>query len=171
MSVSERFTDAELAVFLHGCRTLTEYWEEHPDYPEVSVSNLGGVRRDGEVLKPWPSGKGKYPAVMVRGHRRLVHHMVLEVFISHRPAGMETCHWDGRPCNACLMNLRWDTHLANMADRRRHTAERRALANRLRPPTVIEQFRAKHRVGPKLTAKPPRWQEIRRLLQLELESV
>jgi hypothetical protein len=128
MSISRRFSDAELAVFLRGCRTSTEYWETHPDYPELTVSNLGGVRRDGKPLKPWPSGKGGYPAVMVRGRRRLVHHLVLEVYISHRPHGLETCHWDGKPWNVRLMNVRWDTHAANCEDRKRHSRERRQRA-------------------------------------------
>jgi hypothetical protein len=171
MSVSKRFTDDQLQVFLRGCTTGEEYWEAHPDYPELLVSNLGHVQRGGKPVKPRPSGKGRYPAIQVRGRRRLVHHLVLETFISHRPDGMETCHWDGHNTNAQLMNLRWDTHLANMADHRRHAAERRALARRERPPTVLEQLIAKHRDGPMLTAKPKRWQEIRKLLQLELEPV
>jgi hypothetical protein len=171
LSVSQRFTDDELQVFLRGCTTGTEYWQPHPDYADVLVSNLGGVQRDGVPLKRWPSGKGGYPAVMVRGRRRLVHHLVLETFISHRPPGLETCHWDGRASNACLMNIRWDTHLMNMADRRRHVAERRALAYQQRGPTVLQQLIAKYRTGPMLTDKPKRWREIRKLLQLELESV
>jgi hypothetical protein len=125
--ISSRFTDDELAVFLHGCRTDTEYWQAHPDYPGMTVSNLGHVQHNGCLLSPYPSGKG-YPTVTVKSRHRRVHQLVLETFIGPRPPGLECCHWDGVKINNRLMNLRWDTHAANAADSRRlrHEATLRA---------------------------------------------
>lgn len=164
MSLSKRFTDPELAIFLRGCRTGEEHWVDHPDYPGLTVSNLGGVRRDGKLLKGHQNSKG-YRFIMVQGKRRPVHQLVLETFIGPRPTGLQTCHWNGKPHDNVLMNLRWDTHLANMADRKRHAAERRALALANRRPTTLERLRAKRVDG----IRPKRWAEIHRLLQQELE--
>lgn len=50
----------------------------------------------------------------------LVHHLVLTAFVGPRPPGSEACHADGDASNNALTNLRWDTHLANEADKRRH---------------------------------------------------
>lgn len=49
-----------------------------------------------------------------------VHHLVLEVFVSPCPDGMEGCHNDGDKDNNRLANLRWDTPKGNAADRNRH---------------------------------------------------
>lgn len=51
----------------------------------------------------------------------LIHRVVLEAFVGPCPAGMESCHFPDRDrSNNRLDNLRWDTHLANMNDRRIH---------------------------------------------------
>jgi hypothetical protein len=60
-----------------------------------------------------------------RGCMRYVHRLVLEAFIGPCPHGMEACHWDGRPENNQLSNLRWDTDLANQADSARHGTKRK----------------------------------------------
>lgn len=49
-----------------------------------------------------------------------VHKLVLEAFVGPRPEGMEACHSDGNSLNNHASNLRWDTHLNNMADRTKH---------------------------------------------------
>ncbi|MEU4016219.1 NUMOD4 motif-containing HNH endonuclease [Microbacterium sp. NPDC028030] len=98
------------------------------------VSNMGRVRslgwrgrdslgreRDYEpkLMNPTKGSHG-YPAVDLRSasgrSARLVHHLVLEAFVGPRPAGMEACHGNGNRGDARLVNLRWDTHSANMAD-------------------------------------------------------
>lgn len=55
-----------------------------------------------------------------RRRMRYVHHLVLEAFVGLRPEGTEACHEDDDSANNHLSNLRWDTHLANMADRARN---------------------------------------------------
>lgn len=52
--------------------------------------------------------------------RRFVHNLVLEAFVGPPPEGMECCHNDGNPSNNSIENLRWDTHISNMADRVTH---------------------------------------------------
>lgn len=48
---------------------------------------------------------------------RLVHMLVLEAFVGPCPVGMEACHFpDRNPTNNQLCNLRWDTHVNNLAD-------------------------------------------------------
>lgn len=53
-------------------------------------------------------------------YSRSVHRLVLEAFVGPAPAGHECCHNNGDPGDNRLENLRWDTHLENMADMVRH---------------------------------------------------
>lgn len=50
----------------------------------------------------------------------LVHRLVLFAFVGPPPGGMEGCHNNGNPDNNALVNLRWDTHVNNLADRKQH---------------------------------------------------
>ena len=49
-----------------------------------------------------------------------VHQLVLTAFVGPRPECMEACHNDGNRRNNAVENLRWDTTLANVADKRKH---------------------------------------------------
>lgn len=51
---------------------------------------------------------------------RYVHSLVLEAFVGPCPSGMECCHNDGVRTNNALSNLRWDVHVNNTEDSRRH---------------------------------------------------
>jgi hypothetical protein len=67
------------------------------------------------------SGKKKRPRVRLADRKQYsVHVLVLLAFIGPRPDGQEACHGDGNPLNNRLENLRWDTHLANEADKTIH---------------------------------------------------
>jgi hypothetical protein len=127
-ALSARFSDEQLATFLLGCRYSTEqeYWEPHPDYPELMVSNLGGVRRNGKPVHLSPHNG--YLRITIAGQVHRVHRLVLETFIGPCPPGLQCCHWDGVRTNNRLMNLRWDTPGANGADARRHRRERERVA-------------------------------------------
>lgn len=59
-------------------------------------------KRDGKVLRPY------------------VAHLVLEAFVGPRPDGLVACHGDGNKDNNAKSNLRWDTHAANIADKKSH---------------------------------------------------
>lgn len=63
----------------------------------------------------------------------LVHRLVLEAFVGPCPEGMEGCHNNGNGLDNRLENLRWDTHQANMDDRRTHATT----ASILTPETVL----------------------------------
>lgn len=106
------------------------------------VSNLGRVKSlEQVVMKRTRSGgiarqvypekiltvvpvKGGYLRYNLGGKARCrtysAHRLVLEAFIGPCPEGMEGCHNDGNAGNNRLSNLRWDTHLSNNGDRKRH---------------------------------------------------
>ena len=49
-----------------------------------------------------------------------VHQLVLCAFVGPCPKGLEGCHNDGDPTNNCVSNLRWDSHIGNLADMDKH---------------------------------------------------
>jgi hypothetical protein len=49
-----------------------------------------------------------------------LHRVVLRAFRGECPAGMEACHNNGVRQDCQLSNLRWDTHVNNMADQLAH---------------------------------------------------
>jgi hypothetical protein len=51
---------------------------------------------------------------------RYVHRLVLEAFVGPCPEGMEACHNNGDTADNRLVNLRWDTKQANVADKLKH---------------------------------------------------
>jgi len=51
---------------------------------------------------------------------RKVPRLVLDAFICSCPEGMEACHNNNIRDDDRLDNLRWDTHKANCADKKRH---------------------------------------------------
>jgi HNH endonuclease len=78
-----------------------------------------------KILRGWkrrPSKLGTYAYSFVALRRdgitfqRKIAHLVLEAFIGPQSADLEACHNDGNPQNNRLDNLRWDTHIANVAD-------------------------------------------------------
>lgn len=103
---------------------------------------------DGSIVSCWvqkgrDSGRGTdwvlsdephqiFPSSDSRGRQRIeinqngqrrkhfVHRLVLAAFVGPCPDGCECCHFDGNAGNNNLRNLRWDTKLANHADRHRH---------------------------------------------------
>ena len=132
-----------------------ETWAPVPDYEGVyEVSDQGRVRSldridsngrtvHGKILKPWVAkrrGGGKKTTNhqivdLNRDGRRkavYVHTLVLTVFVGERPEGLEACHYDGDPTNNHRSNLRWDTHVGNMADLARHG--RHNMTNRTKCP-------------------------------------
>lgn len=107
----------------------------HEGYYEVSdrgrVRSLGRMANRGRAGWRWMDGRilqlnesnGRYMvALSVKGEVRqsTVGPLVLEAFVGPRPPGMECCHWDDHPKNDVLENLRWDTTVANMADKLRN---------------------------------------------------
>jgi len=58
-----------------------------------------------------------------------VHRIVLESFIGPCPKGMEGCHNNGVSTDNRLVNLRWDTHINNEADKLIHDTHSRGDRN------------------------------------------
>jgi len=58
------------------------------------------------------------------GVRRAIHRLVLETFVGPCSAGYEALHCNGEREDNRLVNLRWDTHEANMKDRKKPGARR-----------------------------------------------
>ncbi len=91
-----------------------------------SYGGREGLRR-GRVLRP--GGGGPYSSVQLSMAGRVrtvrIHTLVLEAFVGPRPDGLEACHANGDPADNRLTNLRWDTRVANCADRARHGRTRR----------------------------------------------
>lgn len=115
---------------------MTEEWREISDYPDYEVSSLGRVRSWKEKTRwgPAPRILGGCLHLNIRkkvtgrqvtlggGPQRMifVHILVLDTFVGRCPDGMECCHNDGDPLNNRVGNLRWDTHHANIQDKRLH---------------------------------------------------
>ncbi len=111
-----------------GCRAI-------PGFPFYCINMKGDVyscRTRGGRFVPWTKmtpvltakgNKGRWTVGFRRGRNlylRRVHSVVLTVFTGPCPTGLEGCHNDGDRDNNNHSNLRWDTHKANMEDRRKH---------------------------------------------------
>lgn len=78
-------------------------------------------------LNPGPDKHG-YRVMTVKkpggGWRHLYAHVAVALtWIGPKPDGMEVCHNDGVISNCHYTNLRWDTHRANMQDKKAHGTE------------------------------------------------
>lgn len=100
-------------------------WSLWEFYHEKGI--LGGCHRIGtswKKLKPRFSSHGYlFVTLCHEGKHRTVDvsTIVLEAFVGPRPEGMEACHTNDRtPTNCRADNLRWDTHHANILDKKRH---------------------------------------------------
>lgn len=124
-----------LAGFISGdLQMCNEKWLSVKDYEGMyEISNKGNVRslkrNKPHILSPsteknnsgrktvclWKNGKEK---------RHKIHHLVLFAFVGSCPYGLETCHNDGNASDNCISNLRWDTHISNCQDRKKHGKEK-----------------------------------------------
>lgn len=124
---------------------MTEVWASAPrEYHEFyEISNLGGARSlprvtrgrngsertaPGKLLAKRVNPRSGYVqyVLSVRGKvtYEYAHSLVLEAFVSPRPSGMDSCHWNGVRDDNRLENLRWDTRTGNFADKIRHGTSR-----------------------------------------------
>jgi HNH endonuclease/NUMOD4 motif-containing protein len=128
---------------------VDEIWRPAPGLPGYEVSNHGRVRswrplggaisRRRSMLASTPRllkqhlNKGGYLEVAPQSGSRCrtvrVHALVLGAFVGPRPDGYECCHRNGNRQDNRLENLRWDTHVANIADREGHGTTARGLRN------------------------------------------
>lgn len=124
---------------------MREHWKPIPGYGgHYEASNLGKIRCKKRIVNKFSSIVGRVIAQLYRkrllslipnsksgylyvhlevdGLQRnvTVHSLVLTAFKGAYPAGLEACHNNGKITDNRASNLRWDTHLSNMADRRKH---------------------------------------------------
>lgn len=113
----------------------TEKWIAVPGFEGFyEVSNLGNVK---SVLRVDCAGRIRYERILKggrnkRGYKSVslykdkaskcfrVSRLVLMAFIGQCPEGMEAAHNNGETDDNRLSNLRWDTHIANCADKKQH---------------------------------------------------
>lgn len=103
---------------------MRERWRNAAGWPGYRVSSSGRVRGPRGLLRPTPDKDGYlYVTLRERGRSRRagVHVLVLEAFVSARPAGMEGCHRNGVHQDNVLVNLRWGTHRENERDKKRES--------------------------------------------------
>lgn len=103
---------------------MTERWLPVVDYEDFyEVSDHGKVKtlRSGKILAGRSIKGYIWVALYCDGKRRdrAVHILMLEAFVGPCPPGHESFHvndvqWDNR-----IINLRWDTHSANVKHSRR----------------------------------------------------
>lgn len=137
---------------------MTVEYKEVPDYPGYMVGDDGGViGKAGRPLTPYADDRGRKRYTLSRDglvKKYAAAHLVLLAFVGPCPDGMECCHNDGDCTNNRLLNLRWDTHSANMLDKRRHgtspQGERGAKAKLLSSDIVA--IRARRLRGERLAA-------------------
>lgn len=122
-----------------------EIWKDVVGYEgRYQVSNFGQVRS--------LPNKRRFSMIILKQHQRKnrrfsvgltsvgedgkwrqrtyeVQWLVAAAFIGPRPEGLEVCHNDDNPANNHLSNLRYDTRLANVADRVKHDLANRGEKN------------------------------------------
>lgn len=95
------------------------------NYPDYVVRENGAIYswKNNKCLKQTPTDKGYLTVKLCRKEDQKtfqVHRLVLEAFVSPRPAGMECRHLDGIKSNNKIDNLAWGTAKENQADRVLH---------------------------------------------------
>ena len=78
----------------------------------------------GRMKKAWVDSHG-YVCVGIQTDEgktkiRRVHVLIAQAYLGERPKGFEVCHCDGNKLNNSIENLRYDSHVENMADVFRH---------------------------------------------------
>jgi len=106
-----------------------EQWKPILAFPGYEVSTEGRVRSFRVPRYLATENRGAHKSVWLmrdgRPRRVAVHRLVLLSFKGPPPEHCEACHNDGDPANNRLDNLRWDSHQANMRDKRDHGTQPR----------------------------------------------
>lgn len=96
-------------------------WEQF--YRVSSLGRIYSLHEAGRLMTGM-LGRDGYRVIQLKCRERtelgIVHRMVLETFVGPAPEGHEGCHCNGESQDNRLVNLRWDTRLANHADKRKH---------------------------------------------------
>lgn len=112
---------------------MNELWRPIVGWPGYEISSLGRVRSLARldtagqrirerILQPRLHSGGYLRVQLCSGKSKdfFIHRLVLETFVGPCPPGKEGCHNDGNRKNNTIANLRWDTRLENIRDKRKH---------------------------------------------------
>lgn len=82
-------------------------------------------------------------------HKRYIHRLIMESFVSACPDGMECRHLDGNPKNNNVGNLKWGTRRENEADKILHGTSNRGSRNGNAKLTErdVSEIRARYSAG------------------------
>lgn len=100
-----------------------ERWKPYPTHSAYIVSTCGRVWTTfrSRLVNTFLNTDG-YPRMVMasgrcgHGKNKDIYRLVLETFVSPKPAGKEARHLDNVRTNHHLSNLIWATHAENMAD-------------------------------------------------------
>lgn len=128
--------------------THEEHWRAIPGWEgRYEVSDQGRVRSlttwsrnqfgalspsHGKVRALLKDRRGYWRATLYRDNtqkRYAVHQLVMLAFVGPPPSGQEVCHNNGNPGDNRLVNLRYDTHSANLMDKVEHGTHSRGEQN------------------------------------------
>lgn len=106
---------------------VVEVWKTIEDHPDYNVSDIGNVcsfkGNTPRILKPGLNSGGYLHVRLFHNKKSKtckIHTLVLEAFEGPCPKGMEGCHENGIRHDNRKVNLRWDTHKNNEADKVKH---------------------------------------------------
>ncbi len=111
------------------------------------------------ILKPSRSDKYGHMVVHIGFDGKTcnvaVHRLVLLAFTGEPSAGQEACHNNGNASDNRVSNLRWDSHLSNNQDRRKHG---NYAIGALHPmakltPEIVREIRASGLNGPQVSKR------------------
>lgn len=112
-----------------------DFWFGLPRFPRYLIGSHGEViSLVASPKKLKPIRLGNYIGFQLtdntgRIRKAYLHRLVAEAVHGPCPDGLECCHNDGRKENNDCLNLRWDTHESNEADRIAHGAVARGERN------------------------------------------
>ncbi len=114
----------------------SEKWSSIVGFPLYEISTAGRIRSyhiPGRSFRPRKKPRFMVMSPTVYGYLRVklkaadgslrdryIHLLVLETFVSRRPAGCECRHLNGKRPDNRLVNLRWGTSMENAHDRQLH---------------------------------------------------
>lgn len=108
--------------------SLQVEYKEHPEFPGYRIGNDGSVwscwsfgakPRQTNQWRQMKANRQRYGHLVVSlrgGACKLVHRLVLEVFVGPCPEGMVCRHLNGNAGDNSVGNLTWGTQLDNIAD-------------------------------------------------------
>lgn len=97
---------------------MDEVWKTYNN-KEIEFSNLGRVRRNGNIVNYKNVRVGSYPCITINGKRILLHRIIAELFCERKSELQNIVdHINGIRDDNRSENLRWVTTLENNQNRR-----------------------------------------------------